>query len=94
MSDIISSALGVDCSLGKKRWNIKQADEDSFSIKESDLKNRLEGELAKIDGTDPKKEKTKKSDDEKLTITKERINNDLQLKSGIDILKALIITQR
>ena len=28
MSDIISSALGVDCSLGKKQWSIKQADEN------------------------------------------------------------------
>ena len=44
--------------------------------------------------TIPKKIKKKKDDDEKHIITTERINHDLQLKSGIDILKALIITQR
>jgi len=67
-------------------------EEDNFNIKESDLKNRLEGELAKIEGKDAKKD-DKKVDDKKV-INKERINNDLQLKSGIDILKALIITNR
>lgn len=67
-------------------------EEDEFAIKESDLKHHLEDELEKIDGKSAKK-KEKKVDDKKI-ITKEQINNDLQLKSAIDILKALIITNR
>jgi carboxyl-terminal processing protease len=87
-------AVGVSPDIEVAQGSIKQDEDDSFSIKESDLKNRLEGELAKIDGKDLAKEKAKKEADEKLIITKERINNDLQLKSAIDILKALIITQK
>jgi len=66
--------------------------EDEFSIKESELKQHLEGELEKLDG----KKKKKKNENEKIDkniITEKQIKNDLQLKSGIDILKALIITK-
>ena len=66
-------------------------EEDTFRIKESELKNRLEGELHKLNGSKPKKE-TKK--DDKKVISPKQINDDLQLKSGIDILKVLMITKQ
>ena len=85
-------AVGVTPDIIVAQGEIKTREDDGFSIKESDLKNRLEGELSKMDGKDPKKEAAKKKAKEKDTITPERINKDLQLKSSIDILKALIIT--
>jgi carboxyl-terminal processing protease len=73
----------------------------SFMIKERELKKHLEKELEKIDGG---KEKTKneskksnnkeseKTKEDKTILTEKQIYNDAQLKSGIDILRALIIT--
>ncbi len=85
-------AVGVTPDIEVVQGKVTKEEENGFNIKESDLKNRLEGELAKIDGKDPKKDKKKK--DKKDIITAEMIDDDLQLKSGIDILKALIITNR
>jgi carboxyl-terminal processing protease len=68
----------------------------SFMIKEKELKKHLEKELEKIDGDTKKaakKEEAKKEDEEDKTIlTEKQIYSDAQLKSGIDILRALIIT--
>jgi len=72
--------------------------EDALMLKEKDLKKHLESELAKID-TETKKS-TKKNEDNNATkeddkiITEEQIFKDLQLKSAVDILKALIITNK
>ncbi len=65
-------------------------DKDDFSIKESDLKKHLEGQLEKLEG---KKKSDKKEDkkDKKL-ITKEDILKDIQLKTAIDTIKVLTIT--
>ncbi len=65
-------------------------DENDFSIKESDLKKHLNVELDKIS----KKKKKKKKLNSKKTIDQEHIYQDAQLKSAIDILKALIITNK
>ena len=60
-----------------------------FSIKEADLKKHLKEELAKVDA---KKEKKKAdSKDKKDIITPEMLDKDLQLKEGVDIIKALAI---
>lgn len=56
-------------------------EESGFNIKESDLKQHLEGELQKIDTT-PKKEENK--DD----ITENTLWEDIQLKSAVDVLKS------
>ncbi|MDQ7044104.1 MAG: S41 family peptidase [Sulfurimonas sp.] len=65
--------------------------ENEFAIKEADLKQHLEEELQKVDG---KKEETKAETKEKTDIiTPKMLNKDIQLKSAVDILKALIITQ-
>ena len=64
---------------------------NEFAIKEADLKQHLEEELEKVDGKkDEKKADTKEKKD---IITPEMMNKDLQLKSAVDILKALVITK-
>ncbi|EKH7232542.1 S41 family peptidase [Campylobacter upsaliensis] len=63
------------------------AKEDGFSIKESDLKQHLEGELEKLE----KKEDKKDTKEDKNLITKKQINEDAQLKAAIDSIKILNI---
>ena len=71
--------------------------EDTLMLKEKDLKKHLENELAKIDkgpgvSLDKSDNNTTKEDD--TIITEQDIYKDLQLKSAVDILKALIITNK
>ncbi|MDO7253855.1 S41 family peptidase [Helicobacter cappadocius] len=70
--------------------------ESSFEIKEADLRNHLENELQKTNNEVGDKKsseaknndkKTEKTESEKV-ITQKDINNDIQLKSAIDVLKA------
>lgn len=79
--------------------------EDPVLLKERDLKKHLEGELSKIDAkTKTKKKKksetTKSSEENNETkvdetiITEKQLYKDAQLKSAVDILKALIITNK
>jgi len=77
--------------------------DDPIMLKEKDLKKHLESELAKIDTnkTTPKKveivENNSTEDNttiNKTHITEELLNKDNQLKSALDILKALIITNK
>jgi len=76
-------------------------DNDTLSIKERELKKHLKAELSKLDkankkdtkeAKESKKAETKKENSEKV-ITKEELYKDAQLKSGVDILKSLIIVQ-
>jgi len=62
---------------------------NAFSIKEADLKKHLKEELQKVDG----KKKTTKEDKKanKDIITPEMLDKDIQLKEGVDIIKALAI---
>ena len=62
---------------------------NEFSIKEADLKKHLQKELEKVDGKKDKNKEDKK--DKKDIITPEMLNKDIQLKEGVDIIKALII---
>jgi len=73
--------------------------EDTLMLKEKDLKKHLENELAKIDSNTTTKPSTSNTDSnttavDETIITEEQIYNDLQLKSAVDILKALIITNK
>ncbi|BDY12066.1 S41 family peptidase [Hydrogenimonas cancrithermarum] len=69
-------------------------EENAFSIKEAELKKHLESELEKIETKGTDRTKTKKLTPKKeRVITKEDLYNDNQLKEGVDILRALIITQ-
>jgi len=63
--------------------------ENSFSIKEADLKKHLEKELEKVDGKKTETKELKK--DKKDIITQEMLNKDIQLNEAVDIIKALII---
>jgi carboxyl-terminal processing protease len=77
---------------------------DTITIKEKDLKKHLEAELMKIEEKKAESNATAPSPDSNATdaksskkkdkgvITEEKINNDLQLKTAIDVLKALILT--
>lgn len=68
---------------------------DNLSLKESDLKKHLESELAKIDGnTTTVTEENNATEADDTIITEDQLYLDLQLKSAVDILKALIITQK
>lgn len=67
-----------------------KAHTNSFNIKEADLKKHLEGELAK---TTEMLDVTEANATNKKTITKEQLNKDIQLKEGVDIIKALIIVK-
>ncbi len=64
---------------------------NEFTIKEADLKQHLEEELEKVDGK--KDEDKADSKEKKDIITPEMMNKDIQLKSAVDILKALVITK-
>ncbi len=81
-------AVGVTPDIKVSFGEIKKA-EDIISIKERDLQMHLESELQKVDGTEEKKDEGKKN---KKVITEEQIYKDTQLKSAIDILKALMIS--
>ncbi|MDM5263300.1 S41 family peptidase [Sulfurovum sp. XTW-4] len=74
--------------------------EDSVMLKEKDLKKHLQSELEKIEINNNTSITTKANTDNNATktddtiITEEQIYKDLQLKSAVDILKALIITNK
>ena len=79
--------------------------EDPMFLKERDLKKHLESELEKIDENATVKSirvdtnstdsnTTKGEDNNETIITKDQLYKDAQLKSGVDILKALIITNK
>ena len=82
-------AVGVTPDIEVSYGEIKKADE-GISIKERDLQKHLQSELEKVDGI----KTDKKEKEDKTVITEEQIYQDLQLKSAVDILKALIISNK
>ncbi|WP_457608207.1 S41 family peptidase [Nitratifractor sp.] len=81
---------------------VTEENNDTISIKEKDLKRHLEAELLKVE-ENAKKQKAESADNNssaskgdkkknKELMSEKQIRNDLQLKSAIDILKALILT--
>jgi len=83
-------AVGITPDIGVLPGEIK-TQKNEFSIKEADLKKHLEKELEKVDGK--KVEKKAKNEDKKDIITPQMMDKDIQLKEGVNILKALIITK-
>jgi len=80
-------------------------EEDSLFLKEADLKKHLEEELEKIDANATTKSVrvdlnasdsniTVSKEDNKTIITDKMLYKDAQLKIGVDILKALVITHK
>jgi carboxyl-terminal processing protease len=84
-------AKGIEPDIIAYPGEVPNKKEDEFAIKEKDLKKHLEGELEKVDGPKEKEEKNSKN---KKIITEEEIFKDNQLKTGIDILKALMLTSK
>ncbi len=83
-------AKGIIPDIQSYAGKVPNKKDDEFSIKERDLKKHLEVELEKT-GTKVKKDDKKKDD---TIITDDMIFNDNQLKTGIDVLKALILTNK
>lgn len=85
-------AVGITPDIVVHAGSVPQ-NENNFEIKEADLKNHLQNELLKLDDEEkekaPAKEKESKKneEDKKDIITLENINNDIQLKTAIDLLK-------
>ncbi len=92
-------ALGVTPDITVHLGKIEYID-DPVLIKERDLKKHLENELEKIDGSTAKTVDLNSSEENNETIvddtmiTEEQLYKDAQLKSSVDILKALIITNK
>ncbi len=92
-------AVGVTPNIIVHAGKIEQQ-ENSMFLKERDLKKHLQGELDKIT---PKEEikvdenitsQKNEIDLDSKIITEEQLYNDAQLKSSVDILKALMITKQ
>ncbi len=92
-------AIGVTPDINVPLGKLEIID-DNLSIKESDLKKHLENELSKIDDNASKKSDSKSTAENNATkeddsiITQSQLYKDVQLKSAVDILKALIITKK
>lgn len=90
---------GVTPDIIVERGVVKQEDNNTISLKETDLKKHLKDELVKLgdkvakDGNLTKDENATK-EEEKTIITKTKLYKDAQLKSATDILKALIIADK
>ncbi len=91
-------AKGVTPDIIVHAGKVARDDNNSFLIKERELKKHLEEELEKLDDSKKKEDKRKnaekKKQEDKNIITEDQIYNDAQLKSGIDILKALMIVAK
>lgn len=82
-------AVGVTPDIEVVSGEVKSHDK-SFNIKEADLKKHLESELEKEGGM---LDVTEANATNKTVITSEQLNKDIQLKEGVDIIKALIIVK-
>ncbi|MBR8462912.1 S41 family peptidase [Campylobacter sp. faydin G-105] len=85
-------AVGVTPDVIVYPGKVPQSDSSTFSIKESELKAHLQGELEKINIKPSEANKTEQKD-EKNIITKQKIDEDIQLKTAIDVIKVLKIKQ-
>ena len=92
-------ALGVTPDIIVHLGKIDYIDDPTL-LKEIDLKKHLEGELAKIDANTTETAEGNLTMDsnrtviDKTIITEKQLYKDAQLKSAVDILKALIITNK
>ncbi len=85
-------ATGVTPDIIVQSGKVTQSEDNSFKIKEADLKKHLEGELEKVN--DVKKEEKILNNETKKIITGEDLLEDNQLNTSIAILKSLIIMNK
>lgn len=67
-----------------------------FAIKESNMLKHLKGELSKVDSNETNTSQLKdiSKDENKTIITKEKLLNDNQLNSAVNVLKSLILMDK
>ncbi|WP_069636450.1 S41 family peptidase [Campylobacter pinnipediorum] len=88
-------AVGVIPDVVVHPGKVPQNDNSAFMIKENELKAHLQGELEKIkDEKSDKKEKDdnkgkKEKENDKDIVTQKKVNDDIQLKTAIDVIKVL-----
>lgn len=82
-------AVGVTPDIEVISGEVKSS-EKHFNIKEADLKKHLESQLEKTVGMI---DVTETNATNKTTITRQQLDKDIQLKEGVDIIKALIIVK-
>lgn len=82
-------AVGVTPDIEVISGEVKSS-EKHFNIKEADLKKHLESQLEKTVGMI---DVTETNATNKTTITLQQLDKDIQLKEGVDIIKALIIVK-
>ena len=85
-------ATGVTPDIIVQSGKVTQSEDNSFKIKEADLKKHLEGELEKVN--DVKKEEKILNNETKKVITGEDLLEDNQLNTSVAILKSLIIMNK
>ena len=74
---------------------VSRDDNETFSLKERDLKQHLKSELSLIDGnTTTPADANATAKEDKNIITEKQLYNDAQLKSATDILKVLMLTRK
>ncbi|MFL1706977.1 S41 family peptidase [Campylobacter sp. MOP7] len=85
-------AVGVTPDLIVHPGKVPLEDTHAFAIKENELKKHLTNELSKLDDGKKDTNSTAKKDEskeDKTTLSQEKVNEDLQLKSAIDAIKVL-----
>lgn len=82
-------AVGVSPDIEVISGEVKSHDKQ-FNLKEADLKKHLENQLEKTDGMI---DVTESNATNKTTISVQQLDKDIQLKEGVDIIKALIIVK-
>jgi carboxyl-terminal processing protease len=83
-------AVGITPDILSFKGKSIMKEDNAFSIKEADLKKHLLSELDKTKTTKKKKD-TKK--DDKTILTQKTLDEDNQLQTAVNILKALILTK-
>ncbi|MEA2018255.1 MAG: S41 family peptidase [Campylobacterota bacterium] len=88
-------AKGIEPDIEVFAGEVLTREKSEFSLKEANMRKHLEGELTKVK-TKKEKLEDEKNDEkiDKTIITDETIMKDNQLKTGIDILKSLMIMKK
>lgn len=88
-------AVGIKPDIEVNPGKVPLKPKDILSLKEADLKHHLENEIEKKNEKDDNKTKESiKLDNNKTLLNIEDINNDIQLKTAIDSIKILNITNK
>ncbi|MBN2825182.1 MAG: peptidase S41, partial [Campylobacterales bacterium] len=87
-------AVGVTPDVEVAFGEILKSDKEAFDIKEKDLKKHLKSELLKVETKKTDNEDELSVENNATTIKRDIIYQDAQLKSAINILKALITLKK